>query len=97
MARGYLNRPALTAEKFVPNPFSREPGARLYQTGDIGRHLPDGNIEFIGRSDHQVKIRGYRIELGEIESALLQHPAVREAVVSLIRKRPVISGWWLIW
>jgi len=81
LARGYLNRPALTAEKFVPNPFGQEPGTRLYQTGDIGRHLPDGNIEFIGRSDHQVKIRGYRIELGEIESALLQHPAVREAVV----------------
>ena len=81
LARGYLNRPALTAEKFVPNPFSQDPGARLYQTGDIGRHLPDGNIEFIGRRDHQVKIRGYRIELGEIESALIQHPAVREAVV----------------
>ncbi|MDZ4347202.1 MAG: amino acid adenylation domain-containing protein, partial [Candidatus Binatia bacterium] len=81
LARGYLNRPELAAEKFVPNPFSREPGARLYKTGDLARYLPDGNIEFLGRVDHQVKIRGFRIELGEIEAALGQHPAVREAVV----------------
>jgi amino acid adenylation domain-containing protein len=81
LARGYLNRPELTAEKFVPNPFSEEPGARLYKTGDLARYLPDGNIEFLGRADYQVKIRGFRIELGEIEAALDQHPAVREAVV----------------
>jgi amino acid adenylation domain-containing protein len=80
LARGYLDRPELTAEKFVPNPFSEEPGARLYKTGDLARYLPDGNIEFLGRADHQVKIRGFRIELGEIEAALDQHPAVREAV-----------------
>ena len=81
LARGYLNRPDLTADKFIPDPFSEQPGARLYKTGDIARWLPDGNIEFLGRSDHQVKIQGYRIELGEIESALSKHPAVREVIV----------------
>ena len=81
LARGYLNRPELTAEKFIPDPFSAEPGARLYKTGDLARYLPDGNIEFLGRGDHQVKIRGFRIELGEIEAALGQHPAVRKVVV----------------
>jgi amino acid adenylation domain-containing protein len=81
VARGYLNRPELTAEKFIPDPFSAAPGARLYKTGDLARYRPDGNIEFLGRADHQVKIRGFRIELGEIEAALGQHPAVREAVV----------------
>ncbi len=81
LARGYLNRPELTDERFIPNPFSDEPGARLYKTGDLARYLPDGNIEFIERIDHQVKIRGFRIELGEIEAALSQHPAVRETVV----------------
>jgi amino acid adenylation domain-containing protein len=81
VARGYLNRPALTAERFVPDPFGAEPGARLYRTGDLGRYLPDGNIEFLGRNDHQVKIRGFRIELGEIEARLAEHPGVREAVV----------------
>ena len=81
LGRGYLNRPELTAEKFIANPFSNEPGARLYKTGDLGRYLADGNIEFIARIDHQVKIRGFRIELGEIESALLQHSGVKEAVV----------------
>ncbi len=81
LARGYLNRPDLTAEKFIPDPFSAEPGARLYKTGDLARYLPDGNIEFLGRADHQVKIRGFRIELGEIEAALGQHPAVRQAAV----------------
>ena len=81
LARGYLNNPELTAERFVPNPFSEEAGARLYKTGDVVRYLPDGNIEFLGRIDHQVKIRGFRIELGEIEAALKRHPAVQEAVV----------------
>lgn len=81
VARGYLNRPELTAEKFIPNPFSEEPNARLYKTGDLGRYLPDGAIEFQGRIDDQVKVRGFRIELGEIEAVLAQHPAVRESVV----------------
>ncbi|HEU4539089.1 MAG TPA: beta-ketoacyl synthase N-terminal-like domain-containing protein, partial [Polyangiaceae bacterium] len=81
VGRGYLGRPALTAEKFVPDPFSAAPGARLYRTGDVARFLPDGEIEFVGRVDHQVKLRGYRIELGEIEGALLGHEGVREAVV----------------
>jgi aspartate racemase len=81
LGRSYHNRPELTAEKFVPNPFSSEPGARLYRTGDLARYLPDGNIEFLGRMDQQVKIRGFRIELGEIEVVLAQHPSVREVVV----------------
>ena len=81
LARGYLNRADLTAENFVPNPFSGEPGARLYKTGDRARYLSDGNIEFLDRIDQQVKIRGFRVELGEIESVLRQHPVVREAVV----------------
>jgi len=80
LARGYLNRPELTADRFIPNPFSNESGSRLYKTGDLARYLPDGNIEFLGRIDHQVKIRGFRIELGEIEASLQQHPDVRQAV-----------------
>ncbi|MBX9257864.1 amino acid adenylation domain-containing protein [Desmonostoc muscorum CCALA 125] len=80
LARGYLNRPDLTAEKFIPNPFS-EKAARLYKTGDLARYLSNGEIEYIGRIDHQVKVRGFRIELGEIEALLIQHSAVREAVV----------------
>ena len=83
LARGYLNRPDHTAERFIPHPFSDEPGARLYKTGDLARYFPDGNIEFLGRIDHQVKIRGYRIELGEIEAALFRHPMVRKAVVNV--------------
>jgi len=81
LARGYMKRADLTAERFVPHPFSAEPGARLYRTGDVTRHLRDGRIEYLGRTDEQVKIRGYRIELGEIEAVLGAHPGVREAVV----------------
>jgi len=81
VARGYLNRPDLTAEKFIPHPFSEQPGARLYKSGDLARYLPDGRLEFLGRIDHQVKLRGFRIELEEIEAVLRQHPAVREVVV----------------
>ncbi len=81
LARGYLNRPELTAQKFIPNPFSNKPGAQLYKTGDLVRYLPDGKLEFLGRIDHQVKIRGFRIELGEIENALTQHPQVLQAIV----------------
>ena len=81
LARGYQHRPDLTSERFIPNPFSAEPGARLYRTGDLARHLPDGRLEFLGRVDDQVKIRGFRVELGEIEALLRQHPEVQEAVV----------------
>ncbi|MDR3671879.1 MAG: condensation domain-containing protein, partial [Holophaga sp.] len=81
LARGYLNQPGLTTERFIPDPFSNAPGARLYKTGDLVRWLPDGNLEYLGRTDFQVKLRGQRIELGEIEAALRQHPAIREAVV----------------
>lgn len=81
LAHGYLARPGLTAAKFIPHPFSKEPGARLYKTGDLARYLPDGNILFIGRGDQQVKIRGFRIELGEIESILSQHVGVQETAV----------------
>ena len=81
VARGYLNRPELTAEKFIPDPFSEKAGARLYRTGDLVRYLADGNLEFLGRLDQQVKIRGFRIELGEIEAAVLGHPGIRGGVV----------------
>ena len=81
VARGYLNQPELTALAFIPNPYTTEPGARIYKTGDLVRYRPDGNIEFLKRIDHQVKIRGFRIEIREIEALLNQHPAVQEAVV----------------
>jgi amino acid adenylation domain-containing protein len=81
LARGYLNRPELTAEAFIPNPFSARPGARLYRTGDMACCMPGGNIEFLGRLDHQVKIRGFRIEQQEIEAVLRQYTGVRETVV----------------
>jgi len=80
VAHGYFNRAELTAEKFVPNPFGA-PGTKMYRTGDLGRYLPDGRIECLGRADSQVKVRGYRIELGEIEAVLAKHPAVQECVV----------------
>lgn len=88
VARGYLNQPELTAERFLPDPFRSETGARIYKTGDRARYLPDGRIEFLGRADNQVKIRGFRIELGEIESALCQHAGVREAVVLAVEPQP---------
>jgi amino acid adenylation domain-containing protein/non-ribosomal peptide synthase protein (TIGR01720 family) len=84
VARGYLNRPDLTAEKFIPNPFScNKTQDSLYKTGDLARYLTDGNIEYLGRLDHQVKIRGFRIELGEIEAVLTQHREVQEAIVTV--------------
>jgi amino acid adenylation domain-containing protein len=81
VARGYLHQPALTAERFLSDPFHDAPAARMYKTGDLARYLPDGELEFLGRSDQQVKIRGFRIEPGEIEARLLEHPAVREVAV----------------
>ena len=81
IARGYLKRPELTAEKFVPNPFSTVSGAALYNSGDAARYTPDGNVEFLGRVDNQVKIRGFRIELGEVEAAIAKHPSVEQVVV----------------
>ena len=81
VARGYINRQELTADRFIPNPFSASPGARLYRSGDLARFLPDGNIEFLGRSDHQVKIRGFRVELGEIEALLKLHPLIKDAAL----------------
>ncbi|KAG0333048.1 hypothetical protein BG004_000997, partial [Podila humilis] len=84
VAKGYLNRPDLTAERFLPDRFSKVQGTRMYKTGDLVRYLPDGNLVFIGRNDDQVKIRGYRVELAEIESLLVEHPHVREVVVLVI-------------
>ncbi len=83
VSRGYFNRPDTTAERFIPDPFSEQPGMRLYRTGDLVRYWPNGDLEFLGRKDHQVKLHGVRIELGEIESVLRKHPAVREAAALL--------------
>ncbi len=83
VARGYLNRPQLTAKQFIVNPYGNDPNDRLYKSGDLGRFLEDGNIDFVGRADHQVKLRGYRIELEEIESVLNNHPEIRETVVEI--------------
>jgi amino acid adenylation domain-containing protein/non-ribosomal peptide synthase protein (TIGR01720 family) len=88
VAHGYLNRPQLTAERFLTDPFSTQPNARMYKTGDLARWLPDGTIEFCGRYDNQVKIRGYRVELGEVEAHLSRHPQVKEAVVIAWEEEP---------
>jgi amino acid adenylation domain-containing protein len=88
LARGYFNRPELTAEKFIPHPWSAASGARLYRTGDLVRRRRNGRLEFAGRIDHQVKVRGFRVELGEIETALAQHPDVDQAVVIVREDRP---------
>ncbi|MGG4146814.1 amino acid adenylation domain-containing protein [Paenibacillus algorifonticola] len=88
VTRGYYGRPDLTAERFVPNPFTDRPGERMYRTGDLVRHLPNGTIQFIGRMDQQVKIRGYRIETGEIEHVLLQMEGLRDAVVTIREDEP---------
>jgi len=88
LSRGYLNRPELTAEKFIPHPFSQDPGARIYKTGDLARYRPDGTIECLGRMDHQVKLRGFRIELGEIEARMKEVEGVGNCVVVLREDRP---------
>src|SRR6185295_10479961 len=88
LASGYANEPALSADKFVPDPFGGEPGAVMYRTGDRARYLPDGNLEFLGRLDFQVKIRGFRIELGEIESVLAEHSGVAQAVAAAREDSP---------
>ena len=88
VARGYINRPGLTAERFIADPYGRDPGARLYRTGDLGRWRYDGTLEYLGRNDYQVKIRGFRIELGEIETCLARCAGVREAVVLLREDAP---------
>ena len=96
VARGYLNRPGLTRDKFIPDPFSDDPRARLYKTGDLARRRPDGLIMFAGRIDNQVKIRGLRVELGEIEAALTAHDAVAQAVVTVVTDAagmPQLAGY----
>ena len=88
VARGYLYRPELTAERFIPDPFSEIAGARMYRTGDLARWRPDGQLECLGRNDNQIKIRGYRVELGDIEAALASHPQVKQVAVKLQQKTP---------
>lgn len=91
LARGYLSDPRMTADRFVPDPFAREPGHRLYRTGDLARVLGDGTVEYLGREDNQVKIRGHRVELEEIEAVLGEHPGVRQAAVLVRTERPGVS------
>src|SRR5260221_7341218 len=86
LARVYLARPDLTADRFVPDAFSGATGHRLYKSGDLARWLPDGTLDYLGRSDHQIKIRGFRVELGEIEAVLARHPAVNRCAVVLAGK-----------
>ena len=88
VARGYLNRPELTAERFLDDPFTDSPGERIYRTGDVGRYLVDGNLEYRNRSDNQVKIRGFRVELGEVEAALESHPGIRQAIAKIFEGAP---------
>src|SRR5689334_703632 len=88
LAQGYLARPELTAERFLPNPFSKKPGERIYRTGDLARYRADGAIEYLGRIDQQVKLRGFRVELGDVEAVLLRHPAVKEAVAMISAESP---------
>jgi amino acid adenylation domain-containing protein len=88
LAHGYWKRPELTSQKFIPDPFSKTPGARMYKTGDLVRYLPDGNLQYLSRIDNQVKLRGFRIELGEIESVLAEHEAVAQAVVAVRESTP---------
>ncbi|HSU82842.1 MAG TPA: amino acid adenylation domain-containing protein, partial [Thermoanaerobaculia bacterium] len=93
VARGYLGRPDLTAERFVPDPFAAEPGQRLYDTGDLARWLPDGNLELLGRADQQIKVRGVRVEPKEVEAALLRHPAVAAAAVGADANGARLVAW----
>ena len=98
LARGYLNSPELTARAFIPDPFSADPDARLYKSGDLASWNPDGTLAFHGRLDHQIKLRGFRIEPAEIEANLLAHPAIARAVVLLNRDDPAnprLIAYWI--
>ncbi|KAL2911609.1 hypothetical protein HK105_208910 [Polyrhizophydium stewartii] len=92
VSRGYINLPDLTAQRFVPDPFSPEPGARMFRTGDLGRLLPDGNFEILGRMDDQVKLKGYRIELGEVATAMMRHPRV-SAAAAVVKDKTHLVGF----